>query len=284
MKKETLAQALGEVDARYVHEAETFHPARRAAWRRWGALAAGVCLVLGLAAAALLRAPATPRADTDTEAADGPPHFVLDGQAYVISPHLSVAETLPDGFTEAGTLDVVGGYADCPYYTSPDKPQWVYVYHEVRTDGTVDETGTLRATEPHGAYARYVDVRLRGKDLLCYNGVYYISLWTATTSGDAPDISQTDYDAVYARYGLRIEGDAPEGFVSLGTATFTGDDTVPTGELASNVAAAEVCCDPSQPDILLYRTQWYTATAEDGGERRHTGWNVYLRYPCPLAE
>lgn len=283
MKKETLAQALGEVDARYVHEAETYRPARRAAWHRWGALAAGVCLVLGLAAAALLRAPTAPR-NTDAETGDGPPHFVLDGQAYVISPHVSVSETLPDGFTEAGTVTVVGGHPDCPYYTNPAVPEWVYVYHEVRTDGTVDENGTLRATEPHGAYARYVDVRLRGRDLLCYNGEYYISLWTASTYGEAPDVTQADYEAAAARYGLRLEGEAPAGFVSLGTAAFTGDDTVPTGDLASNVAAAEVCRDPSQPDILLYRTQWYTATAEDGGERLHTGWNVYLRYACPFAK
>lgn len=284
MKKETLAQALGEVDARYVREAETFCPARRAVWRKWGALAAGLCLVLGLAAAALLPVPTTPRADADAESGDGPPHFVLDAQAYVISPHLSVSETLPDGFTEAGTLDVVGGYPDCPYYTNPDVPEWIYVYHEVRTDGTVDENGTLRATEPHGAYARYVDVRLRGKDLLCFNGEYYISLWTAITYGEAPDVLQADYEAISARYGLRIEGEAPAGFISAGTAIFTGDDTVPTGTLASNVAAAEVCYDPSQPDILLYQTHWYTATAEDGGERRHTGWNVYLRYPCPFAQ
>lgn len=281
MKKETLAQALGEIDARYVRQAETYRKSKPAAWRRWGALAASVCVVLGLAAAALLRAP-TVSQTPEAESADGPPYFVLEGQRFVISPHLSVSETLPAGFTEAGTITVVGGFADCPYYTNPAVPEWVYVYHEVRTDGTVDESGTLRATEPHGAYARYVDGRLRGKDLLCYNGEYFISLWTASTYGDSPDVAEAAYAAVRARYGLRLEGDAPTGFALVGTAVFTGDDTLPTGDLASNVGAVEVYGAADEPEVLLVRTQWYTAS-EETGEVLHSGLNVYLRYDCPLA-
>lgn len=66
--------------------------------------------------------------------------------------------------------NILGGFERCPYYTNPDVSEWVYVYQKVTTAGTADEHGTLNSTAPHGAYAWYADVRLRGKDLICYNG------------------------------------------------------------------------------------------------------------------
>ncbi|HJC40848.1 MAG TPA: hypothetical protein H9701_04775, partial [Candidatus Intestinimonas pullistercoris] len=62
---------------------------------------------------------------------------------------------------------------------------------------------------------------------------------------------------------------------------FTGKDTIPTGGLASNAEAAEVYYDPSDPAVLLMRTHWFTAAAE-GGETRHDGFDVYIRYDCPF--
>lgn len=281
MRKEAFAELLSQIDPRYVAEAAATSQRRRPVWLRWSALTASVCLVLALAAAIGLHMPASQQTP-EAEAADGPPQLVLDGQRYLISPHLAVSEELPAGFTEAGTITVTGGCTDCPYYTNPDRPEWVYVYQEVRTDGTVDESGTLRATEPHGAYARYVDVRLRDRDLVCCQGEYYISLWTASTRGSTPDVSEAAYEAVAARYGVRLEGDAPQGFVFAGTAEFSGDDTVPRGTLSSNVGAREVYVDPAEPDVLLLATSWYTAPDETG-EDLHTGFDVYLRYSCPFA-
>ena len=194
---------------------------------------------------------------------------------------MAVSNELPDGFLYAGEASV-GGFDDCPYYTNPDKPEWVYVYQQVWTDGTVDETGTLNRTEPHHAYVRYVDVRLRGKKLVCCSGAYYISMWGAVCFGDRPDVTQEYYDEMAARYGIRIEGAVPDGFEFAGTAAFSGDDTIPTGELASNQAAADVYYDPADPAVILVETFWYTATAKEHGQTRHDGFDVYIRYDCPF--
>lgn len=273
MKSEEFYEILGEIREDYVEEAE--HQKPRRARGKWLALAACLCLAAALTIPFLHRAPQTPRCAD----ADGPQHFTVDGRTYIISPHLSVSDTLPDGFALAGTTDVEGGFENCPYYENPDVPEWIYVYQEVRTDGTVDETGTLTATPPHNAYARYVDARLRGRNLICYHGEYYISMWTASVG---TDITQEEHDAADARYGNRIEGGAPEGFVLAGTADFTGDDTIPTGALATNAAAADVYYSPADPDVLLLQTHWFTAPDETG-ETEHTGFDVYIRCNFPLA-
>ena len=72
-------------------------------------------------------------------------------------------------------------------------------------------------------------------------------------------------------------------FLSLGLTEFSGYDSLPTGTLSSNVGALEVYAHPDQPDLILVSTQWYTATKEEGGQTLHTGFNVYIRYDCPLA-
>ena len=145
MKSEEFYEILGEIREDYVEEAE--HQKPRRARGKWLALAACLCLAAALTIPFLHRAPQTPRCAD----ADGPQHFTVDGRTYIISPHLSVSDTLPDGFALAGTTDVEGGFENCPYYENPDVPEWIYVYQEVRTDGTVDETGTLTAPPPHTA-------------------------------------------------------------------------------------------------------------------------------------
>ena len=276
MTSEGLYALLGEIREEYVAEAET--PRRRRAVRKWLALAACLCLAAALAIPFLTRPATEPKSSTPADA-EGPPSFTVEGRTYIVSPHLAVSDTLPEGFTAAGTVDVAGGFENCPYYQNPDVPEWIYVYQEVRTDGTVDETGTLTATPPHNAYARYVDARLRGRNLICFDGAYYISMWTVRVGGD---ITEEAHDAADARYGNRIEGEAPAGFVRAGTAEFTGDDTVPTGTLASNAAAADVYYSRSDPDVLLLQTHWFTAPDETG-ETRHDGFDVYIRYNCPFA-
>ena len=90
------------------------------------------------------------------------------------------------------------------------------------------------------------------------------------------------HDAADARYGNRIEGSAPEGFVLAGTADFTGNDTIPTGDLATNAAPADVYYAPDDPNVLLLATHWSTAP-DESGEIEHAGFDVYIRYNFPLA-
>jgi hypothetical protein len=279
MRGAELLDKLELVDPAFVEAAENYHNQgkKRRIWPKFAAVAACLCLVIGFAA---YRAnnPSSPA----SEDGDGPSQLVVNGCRFVISPYLANSDELPEGFAYAGEADV-GGYEDRPYYVSQDRPEWVYVYQEIATDGAVDDSGTLNPTEPHMAYVRYVDYRIRGKALACYDGSYYIALWNANCYGDTPDVDEEYFDAMESAYGYRVEGDAPEGFYSVGTAEFSGYDTVPRGGLASNQGQLEVFADPDAPEVLLVRAHWYTATAEENGETRHDGFNVYIRYDCPLA-
>lgn len=76
--------------------------------------------------------------------------------------------------------------------------------------------------------------------------------------------------------GYRFEGAAPDGFVSAGTTEFTGYDTIPQGALSSNQGSYEVFINPDEPDVILERTNWSSADGE------HKGFDVYIRYDCPL--
>jgi hypothetical protein len=281
MTNERLYEVLGNINEQYVKEAEEYRKAKKPAWLKWMAAAACLCLAAGLAVLPMVLHPPAEAPGDAIHDADRPPSLTVHGTDYCISPHMAVSNELPDGFLYAGEASV-GGFDDCPYYTNPDKPEWVYVYQQVWTDGTVDETGTLNRTEPHHAYVRYVDVRLRGKKLVCCSGAYYISMWGAVCFGDRPDVTQEYYDEMAARYGIRIEGAVPDGFEFAGTAAFSGDDTIPTGELASNQAAADVYYDPADPAVILVETFWYTATAKEHGQTRHDGFDVYIRYDCPF--
>ena len=281
MNRKDLYNAVNEVDDDILERSETASRSKKKpVWLKWGAIAACLCLVVSIAIPVLFQqSPDTPHDTMDPS--DGPSSLVVNGVSYLISPNLAVSNDLPDGFVHAGEASV-GGFENCPYYTNPDMPEWVYVYHEVSTDGKVDATGTLNRTEPHNAYVRYVDERLRGKDLVCYNGEYYISMWSAQDYGSAPDVSHEYYDKMENTYGIRIEGDAPAGFASVGIAEFSGNDTIPRGMLVSNAGAYEVYANPGDPDVVLVATTWVTAPVGENGETNHSGFNVYIRYDCPL--
>ena len=277
MRKEDFAEVLGEINENYVKEAEIIKKVKKPIWLKWGAVAACLCLVVGIAILMIFHQPA----EIPNDSGDGPSSLTVNGVNYLVSSYLSVSDELPEGFIYTGETSV-GGYERCPYYTNPDMPEWVYVYHEVLTDGTVDETGTLNRTDPHNAYVRYVDVRLRGKGLVCYNGEYYISMWNAEYYGDSPDVTREYYDEMDALYGKHIVGAAPNGFEFVGTAVFTGTDTIPTGYLASNKKDIAVYYNPDAPAVILVETYWFTATAEENGQTRHDGFDVYIRYDCPF--
>ena len=282
MNRKDLYHGFNEVDDDILERSESASQRKKKpVWRKWGVLAACLCLVAAFAIPTVFHQPAESPSDT-MASGDGPSSLVVNGTSYVISSYLAVTDALPDGFVYTGEASV-GGFEECPFYTNPDMPEWIYVYHEVMTDGTVDATGTLNRTDPHNTYVRYVDARLRGKDLVCYNGEYYISMWSAEPYGDFPDVSNEFINTMESAYGIRIEGDAPDGFVSAGIAEFSGYDTIPRGTLSSNEGAYEVYVNPNKPDVILVATQWKTAPAGENGETNHSGFNVYIRYDCPLA-
>ena len=280
MRGNELLDKMELVDPAYVEAADRKPARQKHHWGQWAVVAACLCLVIA-AIPFFTFDSSTPQDAMDPEGG-GPPHLLIDGRKYIISPHLSVSNELPDGFAVAGNIDIVDGFANCPYYLNPNMPEWIYVYHEVRTDGTVDATGTLTSAPPHNAYVRYVDERLRGKDLVCYNGKYYISMWSAEYYGDNPDITREYYDEMDSLYGIRIEGTVPNGFELAGTAVFTGDDTIPEGTLVSNKEEAAVYFNPNDPSVIFVETHWFTATAGENGQTRHDGYNVYILYDFPF--
>lgn len=275
MRGNELLDKMELADPAYVEAADRKPLRKRGGWIAWAAAAACLCLLIA-AIPVFSQKPSTPQEGTTDYG--GPPRVAVNGRTYVISPYLANAEELPDGFTYAGTTDVDNGFEDCAYYTNPDIPEWIYVYQEIRTDGTVDETGTLVSTPPHNAYTRYVDERLRGKKLVCFDGNYYISMWSAWYSGEDPDVIEAYYEKIYEQYGIQIEGAVPDGFTLAGTAAFSGDDTVPKGTLASNEGEVEVYYDASNPEVILVEARWFTV------QGAHDGFDVYILYDCPFAD
>lgn len=277
MNAKLLFEALGEIDGAYVEQAAQYRGiAARRGLMKWGALAACLCLLAAVLIPALA-APPEPQsggaAGSAGGAADAPPCVSAGGRRYYESTHPTVLDALPEGFSQSGTTDA-GGAADCPYYLNPDAPYLLYVRQPVRQDGAAG--GGTRT-----AFVRYVDERLRGRDLLSIDGALYISLWSADCSAAEPDAAQALCDGAMDRYGVRLAGAAPEGFASVGTAAFSGYDTVPSGALASNTGAAEVYRSAAEPEVALVKTHWYTAA--EGGQARHDGFDVYVRYSGPLC-
>lgn len=268
MTARTFSAALGEISVKYIDEAVSYKHQKRGTWLKCCSAAACLCLVAALAYAFL-----PTEADAPSEDMGDIPHIILDGKTYIISPYLATSDELPEGFTYAGETSE-GNMEGCAYYLNPDMEEWAYLYTEVTTDGTVDETGTLIRTEPHCAYVRFVDSRIRGNDFISYNGSLYISMWSADSYTEKPNVNTELYNKVKDELGVRLEGEPPAGFTYAGTSEFSGYDTIPEGELSSNTGSYEVYVSE---DIILASTSWYTAPDENG-ETLHTGFNVYVPY------
>lgn len=110
-------------------------------WGKWAAATACLCLML-TAIAFFTHGPSASAASDTIDEGCPAPHVVIGNRTYFISTHVVISNELPDGFAAAGTFE------NCPYFLNPDIPEWVYVYHEVKTDGEVDETDTLIDTPP----------------------------------------------------------------------------------------------------------------------------------------
>ena len=171
--------------------------------------------------------------------------------------------TLPEGFSYAGDVYVGGFDEKLPCYTNENTPEWVYVYQEVTTDGTVDEHGTLNRTEPHMAYVRYVVLELRGKSLIMVNGKLYVSLWTA---GNAPYYEE--------KYGVRTT-EEPKDAEYIGNSVFCGKDSIPQKDLEANFEPLEVYL---ADEVLYVGASWFTWTAEEDSETQHFGYDIFIPY------
>ena len=276
MNRKDLFNRFIEADGEHLEQHEVSAKHKKTAWSKLGALT--ICLCLFLSTVGCHQSEKAP----DELHYDLPPSLSVNGVTYVDSPHFSVTNVLPDGFLYAGETSI-GGVDGFSYYTNVNVPERVYVYQEVTSDGTLDESGSLNRTEPYGAFVRYVDARLRGKDLVCYNGAYYISMWSADYYSSTPDVTEEYYNEIRNKYDICIKGDAPEGFVSIGITEFFGHDTIPSGTLSSNEGEYEVYANPDEPNVIFVETQWHTAPIGKDGETSHNGFHVYIRYDCPVA-
>ena len=279
MRGEEFLDKMELIDPEFIEKAEE-KPKKRRTIKWISAIAACVCI---LAVIPIINSepPETPRYETEDPGEMAPNITSSDGIKFFISPHIVVFDELPEGFEYAGKANA-GGFENVPYYTNPDVPEWIYVYHEVNTDGKIDSTGTLIPTEPHNAYVRYVDVRIRGADLIFIDGNYYISMWSAKSYGDYPDVSAEYYDRIENTYGIRVSGEVPEGFSFLGTTVFSGYDTVPKENLHCNCGNFDVYANPDEPEVILVSTQWHTAESDKNGTI-NKGFDVYIKYECPFA-
>ena len=272
MSTERLLYAIGDIQEEFIREAAPGDAvSRRRSWPWAAALTACLALVLLIARAwpspaydrpAGNNAPADSSppaenglfADSETPPAagvDGPgcsgdwaPSLTVDGVTYVVSSH-GISAECPEGFAYAGETAVSDHDDLLPYYTNPERPEWVYVYQECYNQQT---------REYYMGYVRYVESVLQGLTLLRYQGevyvylndTYYLPYYTEVAPED-----QARYDAV--PYDCVLE-ELPAGFEPVGKTVYDGQDLVPTSELGSNrLPEQQVLANPAEPDILLRR-------------------------------
>ncbi len=292
MNTEKLVNAIGEIDEELIYNAANdTAKVKTFPWKKLIPVAACLCVaaaiwaalpfidsMLGTAESEAPQSPEEPREPGTAvdEPHDLPPSFTYNGNRYIISSYASLEEELPEGFAFAGETTTNSFEGPKPFYVNPDIPEWIYVYQEVRTTGEVDENNTLIPAEPHGAYVLYVDSRLRGKHLINYEGEMYISLWDAYYYGDTPDVTEEYYNSLAGRYGIRIEGEAPAGFVLAGKRIFIGLDTVPQNSLETNALIGDIYYSNIDSNIIIASTSWNSINGI------HRGFDVYIKYDCPF--
>ena len=296
-----LTDALTHIDDALIAEAASDTPIRRRQlWTKYAAVAACLCLAVtalfiswvhtnqGSPAPPDTDTPSTPSPDTpspDTsapETAGGPPYIIHEGESYLVSPYGASTwdEVLPDGYSLAGTTlqqdsESGNGYGEesYPYYTNPDTPYLIYVYHSV----ALSQPASSAKWEER--YVPYVHESVRYKYFLSRDGQLYIRLLDARYADltDHPALSDELLMQWTQSYQTSIK-ELPEGFVSIGKATLAERYTLPDGALCSSHFANEVYANPDNPDMLL---QEETRTYSDGS---YTSYTVYVRYGMGLDE
>lgn len=181
------------------------------------------------------------------------PMVPVGDRDYLMSTNTISLLTPPEGFVYAGKIEK-GMYKDCEYYTNDAEPLWIYVRAQANAAD--------KEAEPVYKYFRFVDTDICGKEYICVDGVLYVSGWSADHERNARDNIFGD---------IRIEGELPKGFESIGRAEFSGFDTIPEGKLSSNTGSEEVFMNKNDNSVLLIKTVWRTY-----GNVRHEGFDVYV--------
>lgn len=253
MRAEQLLYAITDIREDFIREALPAGVPRRRRWPWAAAVAACLCLVLLMlrthpaaptdrGSSAPEGGPAADSGEALNEGCDLAPRLTVEGVTYIASNRFTPSPECPEGFTRAGETAVTYHDDPLPYYTSPERPEWVYVYQECYH---------WQTQESYMGYARYVKEGLRNSGhLLRYQGALYMDLDVARSRTADPE-EQARYRAL--PYG-HILHDLPEGFAPVGRTVFDGYDLVPTSELGSNfLPGLQVLANPEEPDVLLLR-------------------------------
>ena len=238
--------------------------AKKPVWRRWGALAACLCLI-ALAGAGVWRwlGHLTPSANSPDPGCD-----MLPGR---ITPVLRVGDTLyewaglsrlPEGFYEYGTISSVteeeptedlqlqaGFEASGTVFVSEEYPAVVYVL--MHTDWFAEE----------GSYIRFASDALGNNELISWQGrAYHFSYYYS----DSPVLEVL-----------------PEGCEPIGHLHYVGADSIPAGDLETNrrgddygkpLEGRKAYAAPGDDSVLyVYEPQYWQ---EDGGSAWHPFWRV----------
>lgn len=274
MSAERLLYAMSDIREEFIREAAPAAAVpRRRVWRRAAGLAA--CLALALLIVRVWSSPAySPPAGSDAPADSAPPaenglpadgeppssadaadpgggpgaclpSLTVDGVTYGISSHFEHSPECPEGFTYAGETAVTDHDAPLPYYTNPERPEWVYVYQEYYNQQTQEDCM---------GYVRYVEAVLQGLTLVRYQGELYVYLNDTYYLPEVAPEDQARYDAVPYDSVLK---ELPAGFEPVGKTVLDGYDLAPVSELGCNrMPGHQVLVNPAQPDILLLRHYW----------------------------
>ena len=111
MRKEDFAEVLGDINENYIQEAETIKRSKKPVWPKWGAMAACLCLVIGLTMPTVLNM-LNPKDDSagtlmgDTEIY---PTVMVDGQLYEWRKGAAIRAELPNNSAYYGEVTHVEG-------------------------------------------------------------------------------------------------------------------------------------------------------------------------------
>ncbi len=133
---------------------------------------------------------------------------VINGTTYFQSAHQIAFEKCPNGFEYGGVVEsgIAEGHS-C--YINPQMPEWIYIAQDAKRIGTVDNF--------YLGFVRYVDESIRGKDLINYNGMIYVSMFSA----EYPFVvDKTLYDEIENTYGRIVEDSKIDGFFPVGITAF----------------------------------------------------------------
>lgn len=142
MTNEKLYEVLGDINETHVQEAREYRKTKKPVWLKWGAMAACLCLVIGLAMPAALKIlkPKDDSAGTLIGAAEIYPTVMVNGQLYEWRKGAAIRAELPNNSAYYGEVTHVEGKTptnDCEFvsvfsvsgqiYTISESDECVYL-------------------------------------------------------------------------------------------------------------------------------------------------------------